>query len=66
MKFKVGDFIVWGSGIETYYEKILEVNEVKNYYRFVEITIGHIGSWKLDWIDKHARLMTDEEKAELL
>ena len=66
MKFKEGDWIVWDSDTKIFYEKIITINEEKGWYKYLDLETGvTIASWELDWL-KDARLMTDEEKAELL
>lgn len=66
MKFKAGDYIVWGCENDKYYEKILEINKEEEFYKYLDIRTGSIRKWELYWIDNHARLMTQEEKIELL
>lgn len=66
-KFKVGDWIAWDDGDNNkFYEKILEIREEDGDYIYSSLRTGVIYKGVINLMNCNARLMTDEEKVELL
>lgn len=67
MKFKVGDYIVWSFKTNKFYAKILEMNKKEDYYKYLNLKTGKMACYYISSLKyRNARLMTDEEKIELL
>lgn len=67
MRFKVGDCIVWSFSNDKCYEKILEINEKADYCKRLDLETNKILNGGAIWLSsEYTRLMTDEEKIELL
>ena len=64
MRFKAGDCIVCEFHGVKYYQKILSFYENECQYKFLDLKTGDINIWNTYY--ENSRLMTDEEKIEIL